>query len=314
MSIAVVGLDIGGTKLAAAIVDRDGEVRSRLQVVSPAASGPEAVLASAGSLVSRLIETSDERPVALGVATAGVVDHRRGTIRSAVGTIAEWGGAPVRAALEQRTGLPTAVENDVNAIAIAEQRSGAARGARSVLVAAVGTGVGGAVVVDGRLWRGSTGSAGELGHIPVDVLGRSDWAARCSCGRAGHLEALTSGPAIARRYQLLVGSPRSVNLEDVARAARTGKLAALTVVSEAGTVLGRALGGLANVIDPEVVVLAGGVLGLGEDFIAAVTAALRAETLPGPSGVAVVQSAFGSDAGIVGAAMVAFDQLDDLAT
>jgi glucokinase len=243
------------------------------------------------------------------VATAGVVDHQRGTIRSAVDTIADWAGTPVGAILKTLTGLPTTVENDVNAIAIAEQRWGAARGMRSALVVAVGTGIGGALVLYGRLWRGRTGTAGEIGHIPVDVLGRSGWAAPCSCGQLGHLEALSSGPAIARRYTSLVESPGLLNVEDVARACHVGDSAALSVVAEAGTVLGRALGGLVNVIDPDVIVLAGGVLSLGETFIGRITAGLSAETLPGPRGVVVAQSQFGQDAGLVGAAIVAFDGL-----
>src|SRR5215469_3714770 len=167
----VIGLDIGGSKLAAALIDPAGEIVAREQAVSPAGEGPEAMIVAVGALVNHLVATTSQwtrhPPVAVGVATAGVVDPREGVIRSAVDTIKGWAGVPLGRRLEGLTGLPVAVENDVNAMGLAETSRGAAHGARSALVVAVGTGIGGALMLDGQLWRGRTGSAGEIGHIYI---------------------------------------------------------------------------------------------------------------------------------------------------
>jgi len=304
----VIGLDIGGSKLAAALIDPAGEIVAREQAVSPAGEGPEAMIVAVGALVNRLVATTSQwtrhPPVAVGVATAGVVDPREGVIRSAVDTIKGWAGVPLGRRLEGLTGLPVAVENDVNAMGLAETSRGAAHGARSALVVAVGTGIGGALMLDGQLWRGRTGSAGEIGHIPVDVGGGEN-ALPCSCGRAGHLEAIAAGPGIAARYAALAGAGRACRLEEVARACSDGDEAAIGVVDHAGRVLGRALGGLSNVVDPEVIVLAGGVTELGRFFVDPLISALRAEALPGPAKVAVRVSKLGPDAGVVGAGIAA---------
>src|SRR5215469_9391682 len=309
MTVPVIGLDIGGSKLAAALIDDAGEIVAREQAVSPAAEGPEAMVAAAGALVNFLVAAATRRPklpqpVAVGVATAGVVDPDEGVIRSAVDTIKGWAGVPLGRRLEELTGLPVAVENDVNAMGLAETSRGAAHGARSALIVAVGTGIGGALLLDGQLWRGRTGSAGEIGHIPVDVGGGEN-ALPCNCGGAGHLEAIAAGPGIAARYAALAGDGRACRLEEVGRACSDGDEAAIGVVNHAGSVLGRALGGLCNVVDPEVIVLAGGVIGLGGPFVDPLISALRVEALPGPAKVAVRVSELGADAGVVGAGIAA---------
>src|SRR5215472_95744 len=313
MTGPVIGLDIGGSKLAAALIDDAGEIVAREQAASPAFEGPEAMIAAIGALVHGLVATTGQRPdhpapLAVGVATAGVVDPDEGLIRSAVDTIRGWAGVPLVRRLEEITGLPVAVENDVNAMGLAETCVGAAQGARSAIVVAVGTGIGGALLLDGRLWRGRTGSAAEIGHIPVDVGGGEN-AVPCNCGRAGHLEAIAAGPAIAARYAALAGDGRTCRLQDVGRACAEGDEAAIGVVGHAGSVLGRALGGLCNVADPDVVVLGGGVIALGRPFIDPLISALRAEALPGPSTVAVRVSELGADAGIIGAGIAALRRM-----
>jgi glucokinase len=307
MTADVIGLDIGGTKLAAALVGPDGLVTERAEKPSPADQGPDVMIAAAAQLVRAVRAnalSAGVRPVALGVATAGVVNPGTGWIRSAVGTIKDWTGVPVGPRLAQLTGLPTAVENDVNAMALAEVSCGAAKGARSALVVATGTGIGGAIVTDGELRRGRTGTAGEIGHIPVQVDDADDPRV-CSCGRTGHLEALAAGPAIEARYAAVAGRDSVTALPDIGRAARAGDAIAAAVIGAAGTVLGRAIGGLCNVLDPDVVVLAGGVIALGPMLLDPLTSALRGETLPGPTDVQVRVSSLGENAGIVGAGIAA---------
>lgn len=310
-------VDIGGSKVLAGIVSTSGTVSARAEIRRPA-SGPGAVLDAATSLLDRLLVGSGvgsgsgaadgDGPVAgLGVATAGVVDVTTGRILSAVETIPSWAGTEVGRILAEHTGLPTVVENDVNAVALAEHRVGAAAGAASVLTVAVGTGIGGALVVDGRLHRGASSSAGELGHVPVDVFGDERSGGRCACGRIGHLESVASGPAIAARYARRAARPIAT-LEEVASAMADGDELAAAVVAEGAVALGRVLGGFVNAFDPEVLVLYGGVLALGQPYLEQVEAALRAEALPGPSGVRVVPAVFGNDAGLVGAALAAADR------
>jgi glucokinase len=313
MTVPVIALDIGGSKLAAALMDPAGKIVARERAVSPAGEGPEAMITAIDALIKRLVATTSQwpeyrPPAAIGVASAGVVDPAEGVIRSAVDTITGWAGVPLGRRLEELTGLPVAVENDVNAMGLAETSRGAAYGARAALVVAVGTGIGGALILDGQLWRGRTGSAGEIGHIPVDV-GGGEKALPCSCGRAGHLEAIAAGPAIAARYAALAGDGRARGLMEVGRASSSGDEAAIGVINHAGRVLGRALGGLCNVVDPEVVVLAGGVIALGRPFVDPLIEALRAEALPGPSNVAVRVSQLGADAGVVGAGIAALRRL-----
>jgi glucokinase len=314
MSRAVIGLDIGGTKLAAALFDAAGEITAREQAPSPSMSGPDAMVTAAAALVGRLSARAArdglQPPAALGVATAGVVDARDGSILSAVGTIKGWAGVPLRLLLEDLTGLPVAVENDVNAMALAEGGLGAGRGCGSALVVAVGTGVGGALLIGGKLWRGRTGTAGEIGHMPVDAGADARRSPACSCGRRGHLEAFVSGPAIVSQYATAAGAGRTLTLQDVSRAHDNGDQAAAEAIRQAGTVLGRSLGGLVNAVDPDLVILAGGVLALGVPFTGPLETAFRAELLPGPeAGVHVVQSQFGADAGVIGAGQAALGRL-----
>ncbi|MGI8761428.1 MAG: ROK family protein [Jatrophihabitantaceae bacterium] len=309
MTTLAAGLDIGGTKLGAALVERSGAVRVRRLTRSPADAGPEAMIAAATELMERLTAAGRVTPVALGVATAGVVDVDRGVIRSAGATIRDWAGTQLGSRLAANTGLATVVHNDVNAIAVAEIRFGAARGADSALVVAFGTGVGGALVIGGRVHRGRTDTAGEFGHLTVDLHAADELGPVCNCGARGHLETLVSGPAIAGQYARAAGLPILPSLEDVGMACRRGEQIALHAVGAAGALAGRALAGLVNAVDPDVVVLVGGVLGLGRHFVDPVIQALRESALPGPSTVPVRLGALGPDAGVVGAAVTAFDHV-----
>jgi glucokinase len=308
-----VGLDIGGSKVRAGLISGAGGVTASAEVRQPA-TGPEGVLDAAMVLTDRLIAEAADLPggsppvVGLGVAAEGVVDPATGGILSAVETIPRWAGTEVGRILQDHTGLPTVVENDVNAVAIAESCVGAASGAASALVVAVGTGIGGALVLAGRLHRGATSSAGELGHFPVDVLGDEGSGGRCTCGRNGHLESVAAGPALAARYARRTGRPQA-SLEEVAAAMAGGDADAELTVAEGAVALGRVLGGFVNTFDPEVVVLYGGVLALGDAYLERVEAALRAEALPGPSTVRLATAASGKDAGIIGAGLAARDRL-----
>ncbi len=331
----VVGVDLGGTKIAAAVVGADGARGPVRSVPTPAADGPDAVLDAVAGLVAEVLAAAGAGVpaglLAVGVGTAGVVDVGRGVIVSATDTLPGWPGTDVAGGLRRRLAahgvapaagasdaadgvdaadaarrLPVFVENDVDAHAAGEVWLGAAAGARSALLVAVGTGIGGAVVLDGRPLRGAHHVAGEMGHVPVpgaELL-------RCPCGRTGHLEAIGAGPAIHRRYLALGGDAASPDTRDVVARADAGDELAVAVVRDAARAVGRAIAGVVTVLDPEVVVVGGGVAGAGDLWWSALEEALRAEVVDVLADLPLRPAALGNDAAIVGAARGAWALAD----
>lgn len=304
MTLAV-GVDVGGTKIAAAVVDAAGAVGPVATVPTPAASGGVAVLDAIAGLVTRV--AAGQAIVGVGVGTAGVVDAARGVIVSATDTFADWVGTDVSGGLRARlggTGVEGAgggvprveVRNDVDAHALGEAWLGAGAGAASMLMVAVGTGVGGALVLDGRLRTGAHHVAGELGHIPA--VGAEGL--RCTCGRPGHLEALAAGPGLARRYGVLTGA--AVDAREVARRAADGDADAVRAIADAAGCLGRAVAGIMTVVDPAVVVVGGGVAEIGPLWWEPMLATCRAETIDALAAVPIVPAALGARAALLGAA------------
>lgn len=298
MTPPVIGIDIGGTKTAAALVDRAGRVLERREAPTPARSGPEAVLDAAARLAADLLDAAGG-PV--GVGTAGTVDPATGTIRYATDSLPGWTGTPVAYALAARLGRPVRVTNDVNAAALGECWAGAGRDHAHVLLVAVGTGLGGAIVRDGRVEAGARGAAGEVGHLPAPGAERL----RCGCGRHGHLEAIASGSGLAAAYAIETGT--EVTGRTVADRAAAGDAVARRVVDRAGAVLGAALAGLVTLLDPDAVLVSGGAAGA---LLPAASAAYAAEVPAGWADVPLRPAALGADAVLVGAARLAVDGHD----
>ncbi|MER7335998.1 MULTISPECIES: ROK family protein [unclassified Micromonospora] len=292
----LVGLDIGGTKTAAALVGPDGQVLRRRLAPTPAASGPAAVLDTAAGLARDLLDAAGPGPV--GVGTAGTVDPTTGTIRYATDSLPGWAGTRVADELAGRLGRPVRVTNDVNAAALGECWVGAGRGRPHLLLVAVGTGLGGGMIRSGRLATGARGAAGEVGHLPAPGAERL----RCGCGRYGHLEGIASGTGLSAAYTLETGV--RITGRAVAERAATGDLAARQVVDRAGTVLGRALAGLVAVLDPQAVVVAGGA---GATLFPGARAAFAAELPAAWADVPLFPAALDADAVVVGAARLAGD-------
>ncbi|MGS2619441.1 ROK family protein [Micromonospora sp. LZ34] len=294
MSEAVVGVDIGGTKTAAALVGPDGGVLERRQTPTPARSGPAAVLDTAARLAADLLDAAGPGPV--GIGTAGTVDPATGTIRYATDSLPGWTNTPVVDALSGRLGRPVRVTNDVNAAALGECWVGAARGCRDVLLIAVGTGLGAAIVRNGRVEAGARGAAGEVAHLPAPGAERL----RCGCGRYGHLEAIASGTGVAAAYAVATGT--RLTGRAVAERAAAGDVAAREVLDRAGAALGAALAGLVALLDPQAVLVAGGAAGA---LLPAAAASYSAELPAGWADVPLRQAALGADAVVVGAARLA---------
>ncbi|GAB3959924.1 hypothetical protein GCM10027614_80480 [Micromonospora vulcania] len=237
----------------------------------------------------------------VGVGTAGTVDPATGGIRYATDSLPGWTGTPVADALAARLGRRVRVTNDVNAAALGECWAGAGRDRAQVLLVAVGTGLGGAVVRDGRVEAGARGATGEVGHLPTPGAERL----RCGCGRYGHLEAIASGSGLAAAYAIETGT--RVTGRTVAERAAAGDAVAQRVVQRAGTALGAALAGLVALLDPEAVLVAGGAAGT---LLPAASAAYSAELPTGWGDVPLLPATLGADAVVVGAARLAIDRPD----
>ncbi|MGW4234613.1 ROK family protein [Streptomyces sp. NPDC004980] len=290
----VVGLDLGGTKIAAALFAADGTVLARHTRPTPAQDGSAAVL---DALAGAATEVDPDRlATVLGIAAAGVVDPRTGMVTSATDSIRGWAGTALGAGLADRTGLPVACDNDVRATAGPELA--ALPGTHgSLLFVAVGTGVGGAVAVDGRMLHGASGIAGHLGHLPsAEAAGLP-----CTCGATGHLEVIASGPGITAHYERLTGTSAD-RLETVAARAALGDGAAVRAITTGASAAGRVLGGLANALGPDRVVVGGGVPRIGSLYGNALAAAFAAELMPPLRGLVPGPPIFGHDAAVLGAA------------
>jgi glucokinase len=295
-----IGVDVGGTKIAAGLVDIHGQVRDRLALPTPATEGPDAILGAIADTVATLRgKLADaDRVLGVGIGTGGVVDHRDGVIVSATGLLQDWTGTRVAEQIRDRSGLPVAVDNDGNALALGEHRFGVGRELTDVIYVAVGTGVGGGIVLGDQLRRGVHHTAGELGHLcaPGSVH------RRCSCGGYGHLEAVAAGPAITADYRHRSGDGQASDLRVVAQRAESGDPHAADAIGHGGAVLGAVLAGLADTLDPQAIVIGGGVAQLGAVYWTPLQASFAAEALPAVKPTPLLPASLGSAAAVIGAA------------
>lgn len=281
-SPVVLAVDVGGTKVAAALV-KGAEVLAHAQLPTPAAAGPAAVVSAVLATTRGVIARHGQRPTSLGVACAGVV--RDGRVHAiSQDLLPGWHGYPLVAELEDRLQLPVTAVNDAQAAAYGEWRHGAGKGYDSLIFVTVSTGVGGGLVLGGRLWRGATGLAGHVGHMA-----------------AGQVERLASGTALARRAR---EAGHAANARQVIAEAVAGSPWAEPILNEAVAALARMLTDVKLLADPALAVLGGGV-GLNPDFRQAVLAAL--EERPAHTPLELVPAQFGGMAGLVGAAALAED-------
>lgn len=305
-STLCVAVDVGGTKISAAVVDRAGRVHPRTRVVRPTPHGDSAAVLAAVACAAAAARDAEGRDAAvqgLGVAVPGIVDRDSGAVRSATATLPGWSGTRVSAGLSELTRLPSVVDNDVRAMAAGELHFGVAKGLADVLFVSVGTGVGGAVVLEGRVLAGPHSAAGSIAHLLVPVRG----ALACGCGRIDHVEAVASGPAIEAAYRERSGDAAGV--AEIAVRAAAGSGDAVACLSGAAEVLGRALAGVVGALDVTMVVIGGGVALAGDAFLRPLAGAFRAEVLPPLADVRVVAAALGTDAPLVGAASWLWESL-----
>lgn len=303
-----IGIDIGGTKIAGALVDAQGQIVLEERVPSPAGD-PEAMVDAVVGLIERL--SANHEVIGAGVAAAGFIDADQSTIIYAPNI--SWRNEPFKAKLETKLNIPVIIENDANAAGWAEYRYGAGRGFKHMIMLTIGTGVGGAVITDSHMLRGGFGIAGELGHLRVVPDGLL-----CGCGQNGCLESYASGTALLRTARELAASnsPEGARLREIEaeegqltglevyKAILEGDEGALRLLSELGSWLGQAIGSLVAVLDPEVVVIGGGVSAAGDLLLNPIREAYLAH-LPARGyrpELKITTAEFVNDAGVVGAA------------
>ncbi|HEX6285522.1 MAG TPA: ROK family protein [Pyrinomonadaceae bacterium] len=308
----VFAVDLGGTYLRMALIDGAGRIHQQLKQPTPKGDSPDCVV---NALVCAAQKWSNEggRIVAASIMVPGTVNNDNAVVIQAP-NLPALTNFPLKAVLEERVGWPVVLENDANAAAVGEMWLGAARGCRDVVSVTLGTGVGGGVILDGQLWRGAHGSAGEIGHTTVDPFS----GLKCKCGNIGCLEMFASATAIVRMTrENLSRFPQSrlnsdeLTAERVYSAGRDGDELALGVFKRFGTYLGIGLANLINIIDPEIIVIAGGAVNgwklFADDMHREVNE--RAVRVTAQQ-VKIAAAECGDNAGLLGAARLAFVRQD----
>ena len=298
-ALPVIGVDVGGTKSLAAVVTREGALEARLERPTDLSS-QDALLAGLDAQVEEL--RAGNEVAALGFGIPSRVDQRSGRAIASVNIPLE--GVDFRDRMRDRHRLPVGIDNDANAATIGEWHAGAAQGARHVVMLTLGTGVGGGLILDGKPYRGATGTGAELGHIVIGIDGPP-----CGCGGHGHLESFASGRVSDRAARELYGNG-SDGHELVSRA-QGGEAAAVEALAEIGRRLGAGIATFVNTFEPEIVVVGGGFgFSAGELLLGPAREVVAREGLaPARDTVRIVPAELGFFAGVIGAGMIAFEAL-----
>jgi glucokinase len=311
-----VGIDIGGTKIAGALVTADGAlVGGRTVIATPVGEGGPRILEAAITVVDGLIAEAEARSLdvrGIGIGAGGQIDSERGYVYSATDVLPGWKGLSIAPVVSARFDVPVVVDNDVNVLALGEAKFGAARhlGGGTVVFLALGTGVGGALVIAGKVHHGAHWSGGEFGHI---LLTMADDARFDSGGAQGTLEAYCSGPGMVQTYIELGGLESTAESgrlhgHDVVAAALSERETGLSdgpgcrAIIATGRALGFGLTTLANALDPDLIIIGGGLAELGDQLFVPAVKVLQSRAMPGPATCPVVPAALGLDAPIIGAA------------
>lgn len=322
---SVLAVDLGGTKIITAVILSTGEIICRKYSLTLADEGPRPVIdrlssAVAETMAQAKLKTSDI--AGIGIAAAGILDIDRGIVTTSP-NLPHWHNVPLRDIFADRLGVVTYLINDANAAALGEHRFGAGIGFDNIIYLTVSTGIGGGIIIDGELYSGADGCAGELGHMTIEADGP-----QCHCGSFGCLEAMASGWAVAKEammrinrgekssiIELVDGRLERVTAEAVAMAARRGDQLACDIVAKAANYLGIGLANLVNIFNPELIIIGGGLSKMGDMLLKPARKVLkeRAFRLPART-VHIVRARLGSNAGIVGAAAYVFDQKSEGST
>lgn len=309
-----IGIDIGGTYAKVGLLTKAFDIIGKATLPTTSYKSPQRLISAVSGAVRSLLKSRNIPKTAIygvGVGVAGLVDAEKGVIKNLI-NIPGYRGLNIKRAFEKEFGLPVYADNDANAMALAEFHKGAGRGGTNVVCVTLGTGVGGGIVIGGRLYRGSTSSAGELGHIPINMKGP-----RCNCGGTACIETYAGNSYIARRLKGALkrrmgrlGMAAKALAADVAprllyKAAKNGDRSALELWEEIGAEIGVMLAGVINLLDPDKVVIGGGIADAGRFLFSPIKKTVRSRAMESKRRIKIVKARLGKDAGLVGAAMLA---------
>ncbi|MEW8978321.1 MAG: ROK family protein [Symbiobacterium sp.] len=319
----LLGIDIGGTKLAVGVVTPEGRVVAQERIPTQVEEGPERVIARLQGLCHAAVTAAGitwDQIRACGVGCGGPLDPECGVVMNPP-NLPGWVEVPLVQILADAFGRPVYLDNDANAAALAEHRFGAGRGVQNMVYLTISTGIGGGIILGGRLYSGETGNAGEIGHMSVVYNGRP-----CNCGGRGCLEAYASGPSIAARAREaveagepsllldLAGSPDGITGETIKEALLRGDPLARRIWDETVEILGAGLASVINIFNPRRIVLGGGMTNYGDLLFEPVRRIARARAMrPLAEPVDIVPAQLGNDVGILGAAAVVLERLESRA-
>jgi len=318
-TLSVLAIDLGGTKIRTAIISDKGQIIAKKDYLTLADEGLEAVTGRMLSGIDHLLglrNMDSSQLHSISVAAAGAIDSEKGLVTSSP-NLPGWRDVPLRDIVRNKYGVDTFLINDASAAALGEQQFGAGRGVNNFVLLTVGTGIGGGIIIGGKLYNGASGSAGEIGHMTIDVDGP-----KCNCGSTGCLETLASGTAMAREAikrikqgkkssltEIVGGEIDNITAEKVSVAARGGDPLALEVISEAANYLGIGMVNLVNIFNPEMIIVGGGVAKMGDLLLDSARRVVRERAFKlSAQAVRIVRAQLGDDSGLLGAAAFAFQQ------
>ena len=318
-ALPVLAMDLGGTKIYAATISAKGQVIAREYHPTLAEEGPEGVISRIFKTIDHLISQNDinlPQLTGISIAAAGAIDIKRGLVTVSP-HLPNWHDVPLRDIIGEKYQINTFLTNDANAAALGELYFGAGQGKNNLVLLTIGTGIGGGIIINGRLYSGVNGSAGEIGHMVIDTNGP-----KCSCGNNGCLEALISGTAIAheavRRIQqgensslnqVTKGKIENITTEKVSAAARNGDSLAAEIILKAAYYLGIGLVNIVNIFNPEIIIIGGGMAKMGDMLLNPAKQVVKERAFPLPAqAVEIVPTHLGDDSGVLGAAAFAFHE------
>ncbi|GMA65032.1 ROK family protein [Alicyclobacillus fastidiosus] len=301
-----IGVDLGGTKILTGLVDESGVIYKTVECPTAAQQGPDAVIDQLIRSIDEVAGSVERKEICgIGIGAPGPLNPVTGVVLSPP-NLPGWDNIPLRQIIEAKCGLPTFLENDANVAALAEHRFGAGRGVEDMVYITVSTGVGAGLILNGRLYGGAGGYAGEVGHTVVDTNGRL-----CDCGNRGCLEAVASGTAIARKAEQVFQRPMSA--KDVAIMAENGSLEAKAILDEAMHYLGMGIVSIVNVFNSSRIVIGGGVSRIGDAMFEPLRHAVRELAFPAPAAmVEIMPAELGLNSGLLGGAALPLAQLAEL--
>ena len=309
----ILGVDLGGTKIATALATAQGEILARGRRSTPAQAGPDAVIKSICATIDKTLAAKKLEPsqlLGIGIAAAGIIDSGKGKVISSP-NLPGWHEVPLRDAIEQRFGIPVYLGNDATLAALGEWRFGLKKGIANLIYITVSTGIGGGIIAGGKLYTGACGVAGEIGHMTIDVNGP-----KCNCGNIGCWETLASGTALAREavkqiregaktsiIELVNGDISKIDAKVVGLAAKQGDELAKELISRLGYYLGIGLVNLVNIFNPELILIGGGVAKMGDLLLQPAIKVVKERAFSTPAATVEIKPALlGDDSGLLGAA------------